>query len=185
MKKALLATATLSVLLTTGAAFAQVTEGSDGNINFVGAVTNAACSVSDLTIDLGKPTVHSLQAAKSTGDEKTASLVFDKCQLMVAGDEGESEVVPGTANSVALSILSGDKLPNHDDIWLSTGSAQNVGVKVIIQSQPVTPEGTKEPIVATINEGAATYTVMGQIVSAGEATSGSVATTLKFKADYK
>lgn len=186
MKKTLLAAATLSVLLTSGAAFAQPTDPSTGNIIFEGAVTNAACSVSDLKIDLGKPTVNLLKDARSYGDEEKGTLTFKECHLVVPAEAGD-EVVEGPVESVFLNILPGTKVAKDgfDDLWASTGSATNVGVKVIIQSQPIAPTGTTAPIEASVNEGTATYNVMGQIISAGNATAGSVDTTLRFKADYK
>lgn len=182
MKKTLLATATLSVLLTSGFAFA-VEDDSDGVINFIGSVTTAACEVNDLTLNLGKPTVYSLKDAASLGSEFTGDLEFSKCMRTVVGGE-DDEVSYEAVKTVSLDILPGTALTGTTNIWASSGTAKNVGVKVNIQSQEVTPAGV-EKILANVANEAAFYTVTGQIYSAGEATAGSVRSTLKFKAKYE
>lgn len=181
MKKSLLAIATLSVLLTSGVSFAQ--QVSDGNIHFTGEVTTAACEVNDLRLDLGKPTVYSLKEAGSVGTAQTGTLEFSKCKLTVPG-ASEEDATYDDVKLVHLNIVKGEALAGNPNVWLSTGTAKNVGVKVVIQSQDITPAGTTEAIDTTVSNEAASYSVVGQIYSAGDATAGTVLSTVKFKATY-
>lgn len=180
MKKLTLALAVAALSLSTSA-FAADAAHAQGEIKFTGMVTTAGCTVvpndSNSSINLGSVPVAKLQN-KGTSPWVTGEIKFEGCAA-----EGESEL-----NTVSLTVNHGLAVKENSTLWLNEGSAQNVGVNVQISGDEgftaVLPDGSSAPIKAAIKGETAIYKVQGQMVGTGVVGAGTVATTLRFTAEY-
>ena len=179
MKKSLLAVTTLSLLLTSGAAFAQtVSNQSPGSVSFVGEVTNASCSMNPVSdVDLGSVTVKALTKAKDAGSWGSSRINFVGCDLGT-GSEGAI-----TKMTLSVESTTGDAVDAN--LWANAGDAKNVGVEVTIDGQPVVP-ATGFLLEKAFGNAAKSmsFNVRGRMVATGQAEAGSVRVNIPFMADF-
>lgn len=182
MKKALLATATLSLLLTSGAAFAQ-NDQSKGSIQFNGTVTTAACTVLPVAaVDLGSVSDKHFAVAGAKGGWGSTVIKFEACDVKTAENE------EGRTEGISLKVQKGAADTDVAGLWANvTGDATKVGVRIKVENIEINPDGTSAAIEKNefSADGQLTYNVTAQMESTGVATPGSVETTLNFIADYK
>ena len=181
MKKTLLATATLSLLLTSGAAFAQHDQ-SKGSIQFNGTVTTAACTVLPVAaVDLGSVSDKHFEVAGAKGGWGSTVIKFESCNVKTADNEDGIE-------GISLKVQKGAADTDVNGLWANvTGDATKVGVRIKVENTEISPDGTTAAIEKNefSADGQLTYNVTAQMESTGAATPGSVETTLNFIADYK
>lgn len=190
-EKTLLATATLSLLLTSGVALAQNT--SSGSINFTGSVTNAACTVDGqgpngaINIALGQYGQKELsESGKFTGWSEER-LSFSNCILKL----DEETALTG----IDLEITGSGKATTANSQLFSneaTGGAGNVGVEIRVDDvlvDPINGLTAKAPLVKSGSDenavGSVSFKVAGRIVATDKATPGAVAASVKFNAIYR
>lgn len=197
MKKSILAVSALSALLSTGAAFAQNSNSSEGQITFEGLITNVSCSFasSNATVKLGEASALTFTGEGSRGGYGTTDLVFSNCNL--AGNEvteGEpgSEVTTGipAVSQVAISVAPGTAAKdNKQDLWQVSGGASGVGLEVKIEGKVVPSSGVAEDAAGftyNLAEKNSKVKVEGELVAINEeVTAGTVNATLNIKASYK
>ena len=178
MKKLSLILAT-SVLLSS-AAFAQSSTAT-GVISFAGEVTAAACSVTTDTIPLFSHTVKEL-GANGSGQWGTGHINFYGCDLDPAGD-GSTKI-----SSVTVEVSPGSAAENSTEIWKNLGTAQNVGIEVTMQGEPIIPAGNiGAGVEALLTNAGAKIQVQGRTtkVNGTDAKAGTVNTQINFVASFK
>lgn len=177
MKKTLLATATLSLLLTSGAAFAQTANTSNGSVNFVGEVTNASCSMAAVEdVNLGSVTVRNLTKADDAGLWGATTIKYYGCELGTGSE--------GAITSMTLSVAADTGDAQNARLWPNAGSAVNVGVEVTIDGKAVVP-GDGLVVAKTFGTAKAmNFNVRGRMVATGQAEAGDVKVNLPFVADF-
>lgn len=177
MKKTVLATAALTVLMGSATVFAQAQ--STGEIQFRGEVTSATCTMNPIdTVNLGSISTRTLDQAGKHGGWGNTTIQFTDCNLGV--DE------QAALSSIDLTVAAGTPAAGNADLWKNTfGDAENVGIEVEIDGVAVPAAGTEAPITATISGSTAEYRVSGRMAATGAATVGAVGTTLNIVASYK
>ncbi|QJI40171.1 fimbrial protein [Pseudomonas sp. ADAK2] len=106
MKKSLIA-----VALLTGCAFAGMANAYDGTINFIGNITDAACTVTantaNQTVTLGKVQSTALPSVGATAAPTLFSIVLANCPAAVTGAYIKFDGPADTLNSKLLALTSG------------------------------------------------------------------------------
>lgn len=180
MKKTLLAAATLSLLVTSGAAFADTASNtSNGSVNFVGEVTNAACSMAAVEdVNLGSVTVRNLTKAKDSGLWGSTTIKYHGCELGTGSE--------GAISGMTLTVAVGTADAKDANLWPNAGgSAENVGVEVTIDGRPVIPADGLVTIEKKFGTAKTmSYNVRGRMVATGAAKAGDVKVNLPFVADF-
>lgn len=173
MKKTVLATAALTVLMGSATVFAQAQ--STGEIQFSGEVTSATCTMNPIdTVNLGSISTRTLTGVGTYGGWGHTTIQFTDCEL------------GGDLSSIELTVGAGVSANGNTDLWENTyGQAEKVGIEVKIDGQAVPPAGTTAPIIATISGSTVEYRVSGRMAALGQATEGAVGTTLNIVASYK
>lgn len=177
MKKALLATATLSLLLTSGAAFAQSDNFSTGSVSFIGEVSTGSCDMAPVDdVKLGSVTVKKFADANAHGSWGTTTIKFEGCDL----GEGDDKV-----QSMTLTVVGDTAHSGNADLWPNAGLANNVGVEVEIDGKKLIPaDGLVVEKQFGANATTMNFSVRGRMVSTGSATAGDVKLNLPFVADF-
>lgn len=177
MKKLFLAlVATLSV---SSAAFAQNADQSTGTLVFKGDITKSSCSISPLEpVDLGSVSTRSFKTAGDASGWATSKIEFIDCDLKTGAEEEGVQ-------SVQLVIEPGSPLTS--DLWANTsGDAKNVGLDLLINNQPVKPEGATLTEIQIFKNETLTIPVKARMKSsAASVEAGTFNTSVKFTANYK
>ncbi len=181
MKKNLLTTAALSLLLTTGIASAQ-SNYSVGEIEFKGEVTTASCSLNPIApVDLGSVSTREFSESGKVGGWGKTVIEFVNCDMKT---DTNADGIEG----ITLTIQQGAVDPVSSELWANTtGTATGVGIRVKVDNQIIKPDGSAQGIKKSSfrPDGSLTYDVYGQMESVDVATAGKVATTVSFIANYK
>lgn len=181
MKKTLLATTTLSLLLTSGTVFAE-NNYSLGEIEFKGEVTTASCSLNPVApVNLGSVSTKDFTEAGKLGGWGKTVIEFVNCDVKTVDNADGIE-------GITLSVQQGPAASVGSELWANTaGSATGVGVRVKVENSIVDPDGTTEAVAKKgfRPDGSLTYDVYGQMESTAAATAGKVSTTVNFIANYK
>lgn len=177
MKKTLLASSIIALTLTaTSTAFAA--DVGSGTIEFSGTVNSGACTIAPSSVNkevqLGSVPAVSLKAAGAQGPNVDFTLELSDCVL----DPTES----GTDYSKVKVSFTGQMEP-AGNLWASTGTAQNVGV--LFQDANGQNLKTGDTIEQNLNAGSNTINLSARMQALGEATAGSVKSTVAYVLDYQ
>lgn len=168
MKKNLIVAA-----LVAGAMSASVASADDGRINFVGEVTDSACTVTNsvtnpLTVTLGKVARTAFTGAGSTAAPTKFTIALTNCPDSVSSATVKFD---GTADTNVSSVLALTAATGEDAV-----TAGGVGIQIMDKQNVVVPLHTASSAYA-LSEGAnnldfvARYYATAATVTAGQANS--------------
>ncbi|MBC5791249.1 fimbrial protein [Providencia sp. JUb39] len=177
MKKTLLASSVIALTLGAASTAFAVDVGS-GTIEFNGTVNTGACSIAPSSINkevqLGSIPAVSLKTAGAQGPNVDFTLELSNCVL----DPSAS----GTDFSKVKVSFTGQMDP-AGNLWANSGTAQNVGV--LFQNDAGQSIKSGDTITQNMTAGANTINLSARMQALGQATSGSVKSTVAYVLDYQ